>query len=81
MALTEFELIMLEDGEVALQRSGSDQPLVRISFSKEVLEYLEGKHLDVAKSMMDAGIQTVFDINEERAPVNADGDEKRHTVH
>ena len=30
MALTEFELIMLEDGEVALQRSGSDQPLVLI---------------------------------------------------
>ena len=81
MALTEFELIMLEDGEVALQRSGSDQPLVRISFSKEVLEYLEGKHLDVAKSMMDAGIQKVFDINEERAQVNAEGDEKRHTVH
>ena len=45
MALTEFELIMLEDGEVALQRSGSDQPLVRISFSKEVLDYLEGKHV------------------------------------
>jgi hypothetical protein len=80
MALTEFELIMLEDGEVALQRSESDQPLVRIC-SKEVLEYLEGKHLDVAKSMMDAGIQTVFDINEERAPVNAEGEEKRHTVH
>lgn len=28
MALTEFELIMLEDGEVALQRSGSDQPQI-----------------------------------------------------
>ena len=81
MALTEFELIMLEDGEVALQRSGSDQPLVRISFSKEVLDYLEGKHLDVAKSRMDAGIQTVFDINEERAPATVEGDEKRHTVH
>ena len=81
MALTEFELIMLEDGEVALQRSGSDQPLVRICFSKEVLDYLEGKHLDVAKSMMDAGIQAVFDINEERAPVNAEDDDKRHTVH
>jgi hypothetical protein len=81
MALTEFELIMLDNGEVALQRSGSDKPLVRISFSPEVLEYLEGKHLDVAKSMMDAGIQTVFDINEERAPLSSEGDDKRHTVH
>ena len=43
MALTEFELIMLDDGEVALQRSGTDEPLVRITFSPEVLEYLDGK--------------------------------------
>ena len=41
MALTEFELVMMEDGEVALQRSGSDEPLVRITFSPEVLKYLE----------------------------------------
>jgi hypothetical protein len=31
--------------------------------------------------MMDAGIQTVFDINEQRAPAGTDMDEKRHTVH
>jgi len=30
---------------------------------------------------LDAGIQTVFDINEERAPAGTDVDEKRHTVH
>jgi hypothetical protein len=81
MALTEFELIMLDDGEVALQRSGTDEPLVRITFSPEVLEYLDGKHIDVAKSMMDAGIQAVFDINEERAPATTGVDEKRHTLH
>ena len=45
MALTEFELIMLDNGEVALQRSGSDKALVRIKFSGEVLDYLGGKHL------------------------------------
>lgn len=33
MPLTEFELIMLDDGEVALQRSGTDEILVRITFS------------------------------------------------
>jgi hypothetical protein len=81
MALTEFELIMLDDGEVALQRSGTDEPLVRITFSPEVLEYLDGKHVEVAKSMMDAGIQTVFDINDERAPSATEIDEKRHTLH
>ena len=81
MALTEFELIMMDNGEVALQRSGSDEPLVRITFSKDVLSYLDGKHVDVAKSMMDAGIQTVFEINEERTPETAGDDEVRHTLH
>ena len=81
MALTEFELVMMEDGEVALQRSGSDEPLVRITFSPEVLNYLDGKHVEVAKSMMDAGIQTVFEINEERAPDAGSGDEPRPTLH
>ena len=81
MAQTEFELIMLEDGEVALQRSGTDTPLVRITFSGEVLDYLDGKHIEVAKSMMDAGIQTVFEINEERAPDADSGDETRPTLH
>ena len=27
MPLAEFELVMLESGEVALQRAGSDEPL------------------------------------------------------
>ena len=81
MALTEFELVMMEDGEVALQRSGSDEPLVRITFSPEVLNYLDGRHVEVAKSMMDAGIQTVFEINEERAPDADSGDETRPTLH
>ena len=81
MALTEFELVMMEDGEVALQRSGSDEPLVRITFSPEVLKYLDGKHVEVAKSMMDAGIQTVFEINEERAPESDSADGTRPTLH
>lgn len=81
MALTEFELVMLDDGEVALQRAGTDTPLVRITFSGEVLDYLNGKHLEVAKSMMDAGIQTVFDINEEGSPMAVDNENTRNTVH
>ena len=81
MPLTEFELIMLDDGEVALQRSGTDETLVRITFSEEVLDYLDGKHVEVAKSMMDAGIQTAFELNEESGPMASDTDEKRNILH
>ena len=54
MPLSEFELIMLDDG---------------------------GKHIEVAKSMMDAGIQTAFELNEETVPLSSDADEKRNILH
>jgi hypothetical protein len=81
MPLAEFELVMLESGEVALQRPGSDEPLVRINFAPEVLAYLDGKHIEVAKSMMDAGLQKAFDVGEEPFPQSEAGESKTHTLH
>ena len=81
MAFTEYELVVLDDGEVALQRAGSDEPLVSISFSPSVIADLDGKHVDVAKSMMDAGIQTVFEIHDDRAPAVTEDEGKRQTLH
>ena len=81
MPLAEFELVMLESGEVALQRSGSDETLVRINFAPEVLTYLDGKHIEVAKSMMDAGLQKAFDVGEEPVPQSEGDDTKAHTLH
>jgi hypothetical protein len=81
MAFTEYELVVLDDGEVALQRAGSDEPLVRISFSPSILEYLDGRHVQVAKSMMDAGIQTVFETSDEKSPTNSELQEKQQTLH
>ena len=81
MAFTEYELVVLDDGEVALQRAGSDEPLVRISFSPSILEYLDGRHVQVAKSMRDAGIQTVFETSDEKSPTNSELQEKQQTLH
>ena len=81
MPLAEFELVMLESGEVALQRADSDEPLVRINFAPEVLTYLDGKHIEVAKSMMDAGLQKAFDVGEEPVPQSEGDDTKAHTLH
>jgi hypothetical protein len=81
MPLAEFELVMLESGEVALQRAGSDEPLVRINFAPEAMSYLDGKHLEVAKVMMDAGLQKAFDIGEERLPQSDSAEDKIHTLH
>ena len=41
MPLAEFELVMLDSGEVALQRAEGDETLVTIRFSPDVLDYLD----------------------------------------
>ena len=72
MAFTEYELVVLDNGEVALQRAGSNEPLVRIN---------GGKHVQVAKSMVDAGIKTVFDANDDQSSLSVGEDDKRQTLH
>ncbi len=81
MPLAEFELVMLDSGEVALQRAGTEGALVTINFSPEVMAYLDGRHIEVAKSMMDAGIQMAFELGEERVLPGDAVQGKAHTVH
>ena len=64
MPIAQLELVMLENGDVALQHADSDEPLVSIRFSPEVLDYLGQRNIDVAKQMIDAGIQAVSELNE-----------------
>jgi hypothetical protein len=60
MASSLYEIVELPDGEFALQRSGEDgEPLVRIEFSEEARVYLLDAGLDVARAMIDAGIEVI----------------------
>lgn len=55
-----YEIVVLDDGDVVLQRSDCQEtPLVRISFSAEASSYIEGHRIAVAKAMIDAAIETV----------------------
>lgn len=57
MSLSLFEIVVLPNGDIALQRANEkDAPLIRISFSDEVQEFLMDAKMDVAKVMIDAGI-------------------------
>jgi len=61
-----LEIIDLGDGEIALQRADDDsEPLVTISFSDESRVYLMDNGLEVAKAMIQAGIQAVAAIAEQ----------------
>lgn len=61
-----MEIIDLGDGEIVLQRADDDsEPLVRIRFSDESRVYLMDNGLEVARAMIQAGIQAAAMIAEQ----------------
>jgi hypothetical protein len=79
MGTPAFELIILENGDIGLQRAGVDETLVQVKFSSKVKQYLGEQHIDVAKQMIDSGIQAVIDWEQEM--VLAEEKKLSKTVH
>lgn len=66
-----WEIIELENGDVALRKADSeDEPLVTIKFSDEAKDRLQDQTVDVARAMISAGVQVATDIE------NMDEDEE-----
>ena len=65
MSTSLLEIVDLGDGEVVLQRADDDsEPLVSIHFSEEASAYLMENNLEVAKMMIQAGIQAAAKMAE-----------------
>lgn len=79
MATAFLEIIELENGDVVLQRDEDDaKPMVRIHFSDEARQYMQEYAVDVGRVMIQAGIQAVSQLNEQReAGRVSDGSENR----
>lgn len=61
-----LEIVDLGDGDIVLQRADDDsEPLVTISFSDESRMYILDQGLEVAKAMLQAGIQAAAQIAEQ----------------
>ncbi len=80
MSSSHYEIVMLSQGEFALQRADQrGEPLVRIRFSEEATQFLQDSGLDIARAMIDAGIDAVEQMNSEdngqnlESSVNAGG--------
>jgi hypothetical protein len=59
-----YEIIRLSDGSFALQQAdGEAEPLVKVLFSKEAEHFLAGSSEEVAKVMIDAGVEAVEDLS------------------
>ena len=65
MSTSLLEIVDLGDGEVVLQRvEGDSEPLVSIQFSDEANAYLMGNSLEIAKVMIQAGIEAAAKLAE-----------------
>lgn len=62
-----WEIIELEDGDVALVREDDDEPMLTIGFSSEARARLASNHIEVAKAMIGAGMDAVEYLQEEQA--------------
>lgn len=61
-----LEIIDLGDGEIVLQRADDDgEPLVTIRFSEETRMYILDQGLEVAKAMIQAGLQAAAQVAEQ----------------
>ena len=83
MSTSLLEIVDLGNGEVVLQRvEGDSEPLVSIQFSDEANAYLMGNNLEIAKIMIQAGIEAaaqMADVNSSEVDA-AEGSEAR-TLH
>lgn len=66
MSASLLEIVDLGDGEIVLQRADDDsEPLETIRFSDESRIYMMDNGLEVAKAMIQAGIQAAAAIAEQ----------------
>ena len=66
MSTSILEIVELSDGEVVLQRAEDEsRPLVSIRFSEESKLYLMDHGLEVARAMIQAGIQAAAELAEQ----------------
>lgn len=66
-----YEIVETEDGDIALLNSSNkdDEPLVRIRFSVESNKYLGAARFEVARAMIEAGLDAVADLEEQSEAV------------
>ena len=66
MASSFLEIVELANGDIVLQRTEDDgEPLVVIQFSEESRVYMMDATLEVARAMIQAGVQAAASISEQ----------------
>lgn len=66
MSSSLYEIVELANGDVVLQRADEGgEPLVSIRFSADSLSYMQDGKFDVAKAMIEAGMEAASELADE----------------
>jgi hypothetical protein len=70
-----LEIIELSNGDIVLQRAdGEGEPLINIRFSSESKGYMPDMQMEIAKAMIQAGVQAYSEIAADRS-IESESDE------
>lgn len=86
MSSSFYEILELSSGEIVLKRSGdesSNEPLVTLKFSAESIAFLGAGRFEVAKAMIEAGMEAASELAEQNVEeISADlSDITQHVLH
>ncbi len=71
-----YEIVELANGDVVLQRVDDEGvPLLSIRFSPETLSFMQDGKFDVAKAMIEAGMEAAGDLADASTAADAFNDE------
>ncbi|WP_043310069.1 hypothetical protein [Pseudomonas sp. ML96] len=57
MSTSFLEIVELPDGRIILRRAEDEEVLVTLDFSTDAKAFLQGHHVEVAKAMLNVGVQ------------------------
>ncbi|MHA6493772.1 hypothetical protein ACX0MV_11080 [Pseudomonas borbori] len=72
-----LEIVELPDGRIALRRAEDEESLVVLDFSEGAKAFLQGQHVEVAKAMLNVGVQMAGRL----AEGNFEHDDEPHVLH
>jgi hypothetical protein len=52
-----LEIVELPDGRIVLRRADDEQALISLDFSADAKAFLHEQHVEVAKAMLNVGVQ------------------------
>ncbi|KXU39501.1 hypothetical protein AXE65_08340 [Ventosimonas gracilis] len=80
MSTATLEIVELNDGRIALRYVEKDEILLALSFSGKTINFLRGQHREIARAMIDTGVQMAAQVLGHQ-PADNDDENIPHVLH